>query len=40
MKSYMLVLPDAELNALRVLPQEQFQTRLGELLAKYPTVID
>ena len=40
MKSYMLVLPDDELNALRVLPQEQFQTKLGELLAKYPTVID
>src|SRR6478672_2367617 len=40
MKSYMLVLPDNELNALRVLPQEQFQTKLGELLAKYPTVID
>jgi heme/copper-type cytochrome/quinol oxidase subunit 2 len=40
MKSYMLVLPDEELNALRVLPQEQFQTHLAELLAKYPTVID
>jgi cytochrome c oxidase subunit 2 len=35
MKSYMLVLPDEEFNALTVLPQEQFQTRMGELLAKY-----
>jgi cytochrome c oxidase subunit 2 len=40
MKSYMLVLPEADLNGLRVLPQEQFQTKLAELLAKYPTVID
>jgi heme/copper-type cytochrome/quinol oxidase subunit 2 len=36
MKSYMLVLPDEEFSALTVLPQEQFQTRMGELLAKYP----
>src|SRR6266850_854558 len=36
MKSYMLVLPDDELRALTALPQEQFQTRMGELLAKYP----
>ena len=36
MKSYMLVLPDEEFNALTMLPQEQFQTRMGELLAKYP----
>jgi cytochrome c oxidase subunit 2 len=35
MKSYMLVLPDEELNALRALPQAEFQTRMGELLAKY-----
>jgi cytochrome c oxidase subunit 2 len=35
MKSYMLVLPDEEFNALTMLPQEQFQTRMGELLAKY-----
>jgi hypothetical protein len=35
MKSYMLVLPDDELRALTALPQEQFQARMGELLAKY-----
>ncbi|MGI9168423.1 MAG: cytochrome c oxidase subunit II [Pyrinomonadaceae bacterium] len=35
MKSYMLVLPDDELRALTSLPQEQFQTRMTELLAKY-----
>jgi cytochrome c oxidase subunit II len=36
MKSYMLVLPEDEISALQVLPQEQFQARMGELLAKYP----
>lgn len=36
MKSYMLVLPEDELSALRALPQEQFQTRIAELLNKYP----
>jgi cytochrome c oxidase subunit 2 len=36
MKSYLLVLPDDEFNALTMLPQEQFQARMGELLAKYP----
>ena len=35
MKSYMLVLPEAEHRELIALPQEQFQTRMGELLAKY-----
>jgi cytochrome c oxidase subunit 2 len=35
MKSYMLVLPEDELTALQALPQEQFQARMGELLAKY-----
>jgi cytochrome c oxidase subunit 2 len=35
MKSYMLVLPEAEHRALVVLPQEQFQARMVELLAKY-----
>ena len=35
MKSYLLVLPDDELGALTALPQEQFQTRMTELLAKY-----
>jgi cytochrome c oxidase subunit 2 len=38
MKSFMLVLPDDELNELRVLPQEQFQARISELLAKYPLI--
>jgi cytochrome c oxidase subunit 2 len=35
MKSYLLVLPEAEHQALTALPQEQFQTRMTELLAKY-----
>ena len=35
MKSYLLVLPDDELGALTALPQDQFQTRMTELLAKY-----
>jgi cytochrome c oxidase subunit II len=36
MKSFLLVLPEEEHNALIALPQEQFQTRMTELLAKYP----
>src|SRR5687768_853819 len=36
MKSYMLVLPEEQLTALQAMPQEQFQTRMGELLNKYP----
>ena len=36
MKSYMLVLPEDELTALQALPQDQFQARMTELLAKYP----
>lgn len=36
MKSYMLVLPADEHAALMALPQDQFQTRMTELLAKYP----
>jgi len=36
MKSYMLVLPDDEFTALQAMPQEQFQARMVELLAKYP----
>ena len=36
MKSYMLVLPEAEHQALMGLPQDQFQSRVTELLAKYP----
>jgi len=35
MRSYMLVLPAAEHAALMALPQEQFQARMTELLAKY-----
>jgi cytochrome c oxidase subunit II len=35
MKSYLLVLPEDEQRALAMLPQEQFQTRMTELLAKY-----
>lgn len=35
MKSYMLVLPEEEIRALSALSQEQFQARMGELLAKY-----
>jgi len=35
MKSYMLVLPTEEHQALTALPQEQFLTRMQELLAKY-----
>ena len=36
MKSYMLVLPEEEIQALQVLPQDQFQAKIAELLAKYP----
>src|SRR5215510_7431603 len=36
MKSYMLVLPDNEFNELIAMPQNQFQARKDELLAKYP----
>lgn len=35
MKSYMLVLPEEEIQALNALPQEGFQARMTELLAKY-----
>ncbi len=35
MKSFMLVLPDDELNSLRALPQVEFQARMAELLNKY-----
>lgn len=35
MKSYMLVLPEVEHRELIAMSQEQFQTRMGELLAKY-----
>jgi cytochrome c oxidase subunit 2 len=36
MKSYMLVLPEDQLTALRALPQEQFQNKLQELLTNTP----
>ena len=36
MKSYMLVLPEEEIQALQALPQDQFQAKIVELLAKYP----
>ncbi|MDT7690362.1 MAG: cytochrome c oxidase subunit [Acidobacteriota bacterium] len=36
MRSYMLVLPDDEYNALITLPQAQFQKRVGELVKQYP----
>ena len=35
MRSFMLVLPADEHQALMALPQDQFQTRMTELLAKY-----
>ena len=35
MRSYMLVLPEDEHQALMALPQEKFQARMTELLAKY-----
>src|SRR5678815_1158284 len=35
MKSYMLVLPEDELNSLLALPQDQFTTRINELRDKY-----
>ena len=36
MRSYMLVVPEEEIQALQQLPQEQFQAKMVELLAKYP----
>ena len=35
MKSYMLVLPDDEFAALTAMPQDKFQAKITELLAKY-----
>jgi len=40
MKSFLLVLPEDEIQTLRMLPQEQFQAKMAEYLAKYPTIID
>src|SRR4029434_909908 len=36
MKSYMLVLPEEEIQQLQGMSQEQFQAKMAELLAKYP----
>jgi cytochrome c oxidase subunit II len=36
MKSYMLVVPEEEIQMLQAMPQEQFQAKMVELLAKYP----
>lgn len=36
MRSYMLVLPDEEYNALAALTQTQYQARVSELYKKYP----
>jgi len=35
MRSYMLVVPEQEIQALQAMPQEQFQTRVQELLNQY-----
>jgi cytochrome c oxidase subunit 2 len=35
MKSYMLVLPEEEIQAMQAMPQEQFQAKMAELLNKY-----
>jgi cytochrome c oxidase subunit 2 len=35
MKSYMLVVPEEEIQAIQVMSQEQFQERMKELLDKY-----
>jgi len=35
MKSYMLVLPEADIQALTAMPQEQFQARVAELLNQH-----
>lgn len=40
MKSFLLVLPEDEIQTLRGLPQEPFQAKMAEYLAKYPTIID
>lgn len=40
MKSFMLVLPPEEHQALMALPQDQFQTRATELLAQYKLPTD
>jgi heme/copper-type cytochrome/quinol oxidase subunit 2 len=35
MKSYMLVLPHADIQPLQAMPQEQFQARVAELLNQH-----
>jgi cytochrome c oxidase subunit 2 len=35
MKSYMLVVPEADIQALQAMPQEQFQARVAELLNQH-----
>src|SRR6188474_951489 len=35
MKSYMLVLPETDIQALQAMPQEQFQARVAELLNQH-----
>jgi cytochrome c oxidase subunit 2 len=35
MKSYMLVLPENEITALKAMQQEQYQARVAELLNQY-----
>jgi len=35
MRSFMLVLPEADIQALQAMPQEQFQARVAELLNQY-----
>src|SRR5829696_4920244 len=39
MKSYMLVLPEDEIQALQSLPQAEYQAKVKELLDKYPLPI-
>ena len=36
MKSFMLVLPENEFSELATMPQDKFQARTAELMAKYP----
>jgi heme/copper-type cytochrome/quinol oxidase subunit 2 len=35
MRSFMLVLPEEEIQSLQAMPQEQFQARMAELLNQY-----
>jgi cytochrome c oxidase subunit II len=40
MRSFMLVLPEEEIQQLNALPQEQYQAKMTELLAKYKLPTD